>query len=296
MFEFRGWNVGTRYRLESLAGKGSYGSVAIATDRRDSKKVAIKKIQHVFSSAIGSKRILRELRVLRHLRGHPNILLVGTSFVHSANIVHRDLKPANVLLRTDCTLKICDFGLARVIPTGTDAAATENVLMTRRYSTHVVTRWYRAPELILGNVKYTAAVDSCPTRRGHALFPGTSCALLSPSKDAVSYTDQRDQLTLICSVLGRPDADAIETMVAEPDAIDLLSKMLRFDHTKRITVDEALKHPYLAPLQREIPSRNVCPRLSSIDMPRTRNTPSARTAMSEIRDALRREIRSCNDT
>lgn len=167
--------------------------------------------------------------------------------------------------------------------------------------------------------------ESCPTRRGHALFPGTSCALLSPSKDAVSYTDQRDQLTLICSVLGRPDADAIETMgrfaspdvrnylrslpsrrrtssfrkmcpVAEPDAIDLLSKMLRFDHTKRITVDEALKHPYLAPLQREIPSRNVCPRLSSIDMPRTRNTPSARTAMSEIRDALRREIRSCNDT
>ena len=95
-----------------------------------------------------------------------------------------------------------------------------------------MTRWYRAPELILGNVKYTAAVDvwsvgcifaellnmeeglreTCPSRRGEPLFPGTSCALLSPSKRGVSYTDQKDQLTLICSILGRPDSHTIDKM------------------------------------------------------------------------------------
>ena len=95
-----------------------------------------------------------------------------------------------------------------------------------------MTRWYRAPELILGNVKYTAAVDiwsigcifaellnmeeglrdTCPSKRGEPLFPGTSCALLSPSKRGASYTDQKDQLTLICSILGRPDSDTIDKM------------------------------------------------------------------------------------
>ena len=175
-----------------------------------------------------------------------------------------------------------------------------------------MTRWYRAPELILGNVKYTAAVDvwsvgcifaellnmeeglrdTCPSRRGEPLFPGTSCALLSPSKRGASYTDQKDQLTLICSILGRPDSHTIDKMgrfaapevrnylkslpkktsddtfkelfpAAEPAAICLLRKMLHFDHEKRITVKEALSDPYLAPLRKEIPTRNVCPPLRS---------------------------------
>lgn len=62
-------------------------------------------------------------------------------------MLHRDLKPSNLLLSTDCDLKICDFGLARATP--------ENNLMTE----YVVTRWYRAPELLLGTSDYTAAID-----------------------------------------------------------------------------------------------------------------------------------------
>ena len=182
MFEFRGWNLQSRYKLETLAGKGSYGSVAICRDKeRSGEKVAVKMIRNVFNSVVGAERVLRELRILRHLRGHPNIvevfevaepedrnsfkdlyvvfeamdfdmsrllddrkqwitpdhtryflhqLLVGTSYMHSANIVHRDLKPANVLLKTDCTLKICDFGLARVISPKAEESVAPSSPMT----------------------------------------------------------------------------------------------------------------------------------------------------------------------
>lgn len=74
-------------------------------------------------------------------------LLRGLKYIHSANVIHRDLKPSNLLLNANCDLKICDFGLAR--PT------SENEFMTE----YVVTRWYRAPELLLNSSDYTAAID-----------------------------------------------------------------------------------------------------------------------------------------
>ena len=66
-------------------------------------------------------------------------LLRGLKYVHSANVLHRDLKPSNLLLNANCDLKICDFGLARSVE--------ESDYMTE----YVVTRWYRAPELLLNS-------------------------------------------------------------------------------------------------------------------------------------------------
>jgi serine/threonine protein kinase len=74
-------------------------------------------------------------------------LLRGLKYIHSANILHRDLKPSNLLLNANCDLKICDFGLART--------TSETDFMTE----YVVTRWYRAPELLLNCSEYTAAID-----------------------------------------------------------------------------------------------------------------------------------------
>ena len=74
-------------------------------------------------------------------------ILRGLKFVHSADVLHRDLKPSNLLLNASCDLKICDFGLAR-----TNEAPTN---MTE----YVVTRWYRAPELLLNAECYTPAID-----------------------------------------------------------------------------------------------------------------------------------------
>jgi hypothetical protein len=74
-------------------------------------------------------------------------LLRGLKYIHSANVLHRDLKPSNLLLNANCDLKICDFGLART--------TSETDFMTE----YVVTRWYRAPELLLNCSEYTAAID-----------------------------------------------------------------------------------------------------------------------------------------
>ena len=76
-------------------------------------------------------------------------ILRGLKYVHSAGVLHRDLKPSNVLLNASCDLKICDFGLARTAAEGADAHMTE----------YVVTRWYRAPELLLSCDTYDAAID-----------------------------------------------------------------------------------------------------------------------------------------
>lgn len=78
-------------------------------------------------------------------------LLRGVLFLHSANIMHRDLKPSNILVKTNCDLKICDFGLARGF-----AAAEERELHKTVY---VVTRWYRAPEVMLNAALYTRSLD-----------------------------------------------------------------------------------------------------------------------------------------
>ncbi|KAL0910010.1 hypothetical protein M5K25_020931 [Dendrobium thyrsiflorum] len=60
-------------------------------------------------------------------------------YIHSASVLHRDLNPCNLLLNANCDLKICDFGLART--------TSETDFMTE----YVVTRWYRAPELLLNS-------------------------------------------------------------------------------------------------------------------------------------------------
>ena len=78
----------------------------------------------------------------------PTEILRGLKYIHSANVLHRDLKPSNLLINANCDLKICDFGLARTGP-------NQQEFMTE----YVVTRWYRAPELLLACSDYTSAID-----------------------------------------------------------------------------------------------------------------------------------------
>jgi cyclin-dependent kinase-like len=101
-------------------------------------------------------------------------LLKAIHFCHSQNIIHRDIKPENILLSKDGVLKLCDFGFAR------------SWSMGLKLSPYVSTRWYRAPELLVGDVCYGPGVDiwsvGCmfvEMLTGIPIFPGI--ALPSPA-------------------------------------------------------------------------------------------------------------------
>ncbi|BDA43124.1 Mitogen-activated protein kinase 4b [Coccomyxa sp. Obi] len=183
-------------------------------------------------------------------------ILRGLKYVHTANVLHRDLKPSNLLLNASCDLRICDFGLARTLAR---QDSSESNFMTE----YVVTRWYRAPELLLSCFQYTAAIDVWSV--------GCILAELLYRKPLFPGKDYIDQLRLIIKMLGSPsDADLVFISSARarayikalpyaqrcpfrvmfPDAshlaIDLMEKMLQFNPEKRITVEQALAHPYLA--------------------------------------------------
>ena len=76
-------------------------------------------------------------------------ILRGLKFLHSARIIHRDIKPGNLLVNSNCLLKICDFGLARVEPYSDSQMLTQEV----------VTQYYRAPELLMGANRYKYEID-----------------------------------------------------------------------------------------------------------------------------------------
>ncbi len=167
----------------------------------------------------------------------------------------RDLKPSNLLVNSNCDLAICDYGLARGV-----SKATEKDL-----TSYVVTRWYRAPEILCEATTYGTAADVW----------GVGCIFgeLLGRKTLFRGSSSKQQVELIISVLGSPTDEDLRGVEdpnivrliksfprrapvpwthifpdANPLALDLLSKMLTFSQFDRISVDEALAHPFLAEL------------------------------------------------
>jgi len=193
--------VDTKYAPLKPLGRGAYGVVVSCLDKTSNKKIAIKKIPKAFDDLVDAKRILREVKLLRHFK-HENIvglrdfippptdteslediymvldfmetdlhkiiysrneltdehiqyfvyqMLRALKYIHSAHVIHRDLKPSNLLLNGNCDLKICDFGLARGVKEEEDYELTE----------YVVTRWYRAPEVMCSCQDYDHKSKPC---------------------------------------------------------------------------------------------------------------------------------------
>ena len=295
----------TRYELIKTIGQGAYGVVISCSDALTGEAVAVKKIQKAFDNMIDAKRVCREIRLLRHLE-HENLMSItdivqpasfdsfrdvyivsplmetdlhriiysrqdltddhvqyfvyqilrGLKYMHSANVIHRDLKPSNILLNSNCDLKICDFGLARGLE--------ETGMLTE----YVVTRWYRAPEIMLSYQEYSKAVDVWSV--------GCIFAELVGRRPLFAGDDYIHQLRIITDVLGSPtDEDmhfvnsvkALRFMKnmekkqpkpfttlyprANPESLKLLTEMLLFDPAKRITATNALAHPYMDALHCE---------------------------------------------
>ncbi|KAK6142052.1 hypothetical protein DH2020_013881 [Rehmannia glutinosa] len=272
-------------------GNPEFGAVFVvrssARNAETKEEVAIKRIANAFDNRIDAKRTLREIKLLTHM-DHENVIKIkdiirppdkedfndvyiayelmdtdlhqiisstqeltedhlfplpattGLKYIHSACVLHRDLKPSNLLLNANCDLKICDFGLART--------NSETDFMTE----YVVTRWYRAPELLLNCSEYTAAIDMWSV--GCILMEIIKREPLFPGKDYIQ------QLGLINELLGSPeDSDlgflrsdnarkyvkqlphmpkqpfSLKFPDVSPVAIDLAERMLVFDPAKRIT-------------------------------------------------------------
>ncbi|KAF9920171.1 serine/threonine protein kinase, CMGC, CDC2/CDK sub [Linnemannia zychae] len=190
-------------------------------------------------------------------------LLEGTIYMHSHKIIHRDMKAANLLISNDGTLKIADFGLARPFkPEGED------------YTSKVVTRWYRPPELFLGEKKYGPAVDMWGIG---CVFGEMLCG--GPILQGTSDQDQLDKIFALCgspteetmpgwSSLPGLDEKGVSYQVKPQSrnvydhflpyggivGADLMDKLLVLDPKKRLTAFAASDHDYLwtEPLPAEI--------------------------------------------
>jgi tRNA A-37 threonylcarbamoyl transferase component Bud32 len=202
------FTVDTRYSFIRVIGSGAYGVVISAKDIKAESEVAIKMVPRAFHDEIDAKRILREIKLLKHFE-HENIVgildmmppavkyvedfndvyivtdlmetdlhriiyskqklsmdhvqyfvyqvLRGLKYIHSCNVLHRDLKPSNLLVNSNCDLKICDFGLARgVVDDSMMEESNKNSMLLTEY---VVTRWYRAPEIMLACHEYSKPID-----------------------------------------------------------------------------------------------------------------------------------------
>jgi len=245
------------------------------------------------------ERIIRSKQPLSdpHLKYFLYQILRGLKYVHSANVLHRDLKPSNLLVNSDCGLALCDFGLARGFDAGVNSL-TE----------YVVTRWYRPPELLLECHSYGKPVDiwsvGCifaellvhdPFFKGenpqHQLEVIVSKIGLPP-KEKLRFIDSKEGLLEISRIDIRSKMAPFESYFpadTNPVALDLLQKMLQFSPDDRISVQDALKHPYLEGFHGVIPEPD-CERLFDFEFERRCRLDDGDMTEEEVRRLMFEEV------
>jgi len=298
------------YEVEGVLGVGGFGIVVGAVDKTTGTATAIKKIGGALRDSKQCRYFLREI-VYQSRLIHENILELkdiwledgvvylgtdqmptdlgwvikspqplssehvmwfvfqiarGLKYLHAANIVHRDLKPSNCLVAANCDLKICDFGMCRVIDQGQEQSP-------RPLSEYVVTRWYRAPEIILC-AQYDHRVDSWSL--------GCILAQLIQRKPLFKGDGSRQTLDNVLAVIGAPSDKYIEAIslrgarnylqraatrsefaqrtvewnqVLRPSpsygeldesCIEVLDHLLQFDHSLRARPEDVLESAWMA--------------------------------------------------
>jgi mitogen-activated protein kinase 15 len=321
-------HVSRKYKILSRLGKGAYGVVYKAEDSRGNS-VAIKKCFDAFQNATDAQRTFREIWYLSALR-HPNIvdlrsvikaennkdiyvvtdfmesdlhvvikqqvpllpvhkqyisyqIIKGLKYLHSAKVVIRDLKPSNVLINSDCSVRLCDFGLARSIINQTPS---HQAVMTE----YTATRWYRAPEILLGG-NYGLPIDmwalGCVIGElilMKPLFPGTSTIhqielIIEmtgfPNEEQIASVESKYANTILDSIGSKGSrksisnnnsnissrqaiAGRVKTKIPEAssDCVDLLSRLFRFNPYQRLDINKCIEHPFVSEF-RDLESETV---------------------------------------
>eukprot|EP00285_Hemiselmis_virescens_P002952 CAMPEP_0173408984 /NCGR_PEP_ID=MMETSP1356-20130122/71085_1 /TAXON_ID=77927 ORGANISM="Hemiselmis virescens, Strain PCC157" /NCGR_SAMPLE_ID=MMETSP1356 /ASSEMBLY_ACC=CAM_ASM_000847 /LENGTH=300 /DNA_ID=CAMNT_0014370371 /DNA_START=58 /DNA_END=957 /DNA_ORIENTATION=+ len=293
-----------KYEVLGVVGEGAYGVVLRCRNKDTGEIVAIKKFKESEDDEIVRKTTLREVKILRMLK-HENIVELREAFrrkgklylvfeyveknlleilelhssglppelvrkyiyqlcraiawCHEHDVVHRDIKPENLLMNPDHSLKLCDFGFARTLNSKNKGDLTD----------YVATRWYRAPELLLGDTGYGKGVDvwaiGCimgELTDGQPLYPGES---------------EIDQLYVIQKVMGPLTPDQMEMFLRNPrflglkfpdmsrpetlekryvgkltkKALSFMKTLLVMDPAKRPTANETLANPFFDGLREE---------------------------------------------
>lgn len=290
-------SIASKYiKTEKPIGEGTYGVVYKATEKATGAIVALKKIrlevedEGVPSTALREISLLKELhhqnivdlKDVEHSESPPRLYLVfewldqdlkkymdtcgsggmkpelvksymfqlirGMDFCHRRGIMHRDLKPQNLLINRAGELKIADFGLARAFQ-----------IPIRTYTHEVVTLWYRAPEILLGQRQYACPVDIWSI--------GAIFAEMANRRPLWPGDSEIDELYKIFRTLGTPTELSWPGVSRLPDykstfpkwpatklqdkmptmnsfGIDLFKQTLIYEPSGRITAKAAMDHPY----------------------------------------------------
>jgi len=296
-------HVRRRFDVSTRLGKGAYGIVWMAKEKRSGRVVALKKCFDAFRNGTDAQRTYREIMYLQRLAGHDNIvrmqhvvraendrdiyltfdhmetdlhaviranileeihkkyiiyqLLKSLKFMHSGELLHRDIKPSNLLLNSDCKAKLCDFGLCRSIAEVSSTNGGGGGGASPVLTDYVATRWYRAPEILLGSTAYGKGVDmwavGCILAEmllGKPLFPGSSTmnqlekvveVTGMPTPEAVAHMRSPFAKTMLDSITPsnqrRVDLRTLITGVS-PDAYKLLEACLNFDPHLRCSAEQ----------------------------------------------------------
>lgn len=284
-----------RYEKLCKIGEGSYGVVYKCRARDTGHLVAIKKFVESEDDPLIKKIALREIRMLKNLK-HQNLVnlievfrrkrklhlvfeyceltvlnelekfakgvpmpltksliwqtLQAVNFCHMHNCLHRDVKPENILITKEGVVKLCDFGFARMISPGD------------KYTDYVATRWYRAPELLVGDTQYGTPVDvwaiGCVFAelvKGEALWPGKSDVdqLYLIRKNLGDLIPRHMQIfksnEFFCG-LSIPDPGTVEPLENRlprdlgQEGVDFTIRCLDKDPAKRWSCEQLLNHSF----------------------------------------------------
>jgi cyclin-dependent kinase-like len=293
-----------KYEVIGIVGEGAYGIVMKCRNKETNEIVAIKKFKDG-EEEIVQKSMLRELKVLKKLK-HENIVQLKESFrrkgklylvfeyvdrnlleileqhpngfdqqlvknfiyqlcksiiyIHNNEMIHRDIKPENILVTNDLQVKVCDFGFTRSLP-------QKGGILTD----YVATRWYRAPELLLGCTNYGKEID----------FWAVGCIMgeITDAKAMFPSENELEQLYMIQKLLGNLPQNMLEMFSSNPrfsgykldqvlkpetlerkyygrlnkQAFAFMKALLKLDPRERLTGNDVIFHSYFDDLRAEDP-------------------------------------------